>query len=619
MILCFQTEMDIFEEKRMRDKIQSGDLGTLFRPNLEETVTRTVVQKTQVSVVKMVQKEDEVMKEGCFGNLGEGLKVNCSENGASMVMDVEGSLGGNYENSVFEGKSGVEIFESKDDMNKNDDGDEEEEEDHDFVVGDFVWGKIKSHPWWPGQIYDPSDASDYAASFKRKGRLLVAYFGDGSFSWCSPSQLKPFVENFEKMSNQSGSKKFVNAVQEVLEEVSRRLEGELRCKCCKCQTVDATEKSENAGVVNRGIKEGVCVPKGNTIKVLMDRIEPVELVSTLKGYATMEPGKRLVDLEFILLKSCLSAFYTKNGGHLLAYYHDPKCIDGLEDETRSQVVGDSDVIGPSGGKQIGDQKLYQARKKKNVAELLGEDESKTKKAKMSKDGGMKKERKRKALVVSVTPESDHESDGGGVEEEAMSPRQRKKSRYLSPPYLSPVGSGRLSVFGSGTGIGSGSGLFKEPKTEPEKVSEMAAKQLEESLKSSGRKTREKRHAREGADSQDLKKTDAAVDVTNVLDGLLTAALDPSSFVEEEKSLPTITQLVSSFRGSVFKEEGSGNQSGIKKNGEETSVIGFIKQKLEWMNDMVHMCGESEMRADVKASLEQGIQEVLEKVVKMRGE
>ncbi|KAK9919260.1 hypothetical protein M0R45_027869 [Rubus argutus] len=25
-----------------------------------------------------------------------------------------------------------------------------------FQVSDLVWGKVRSHPWWPGQICDPS-------------------------------------------------------------------------------------------------------------------------------------------------------------------------------------------------------------------------------------------------------------------------------------------------------------------------------------------------------------------------------------------------------------------------------------------------------------------------------
>ncbi|KAJ0832674.1 putative non-specific serine/threonine protein kinase [Helianthus annuus] len=681
--------MEIFEGKKMTDVTLTG-VSSISQPNLEETVVtttvesvvETVVETTEVSVVKMVQedKEDEVMKnvekgeggegmekvnEGLFGNLvgggdDEGVNVNGNENGASMAMDVEVSLFGEEdaggENLVSEGnvcvekasgdpmeiclsaekqknnENGNRIFGGENVENREDNGDklvenkgehEEEEEDHGFAVGDFVWGKIKSHPWWPGQIYNPSDASDNAARLKRKGRILVAHFGDGSFSWCSPSQLKPFIDHFPEMSKQSDSKKFVNAVQMALEEVSRLVEAGLTCKC---QTVN---RVDHAGVVNKGIKEGVPVPKGNMIKVLMDRIEPVELLSILKDFATMDPGAGLAELELALLKSLLNVFYSKKGGYLLVKYHDPMCIDGLEYEPETGVVADSEMNGPSESIDNGDNKLYQKRKQKSVADLMKEDEPKDKKAKTPKDGGSSK-RKRKALMVSVTPETDHENGGGGgVEEETMSPRQRKKSKYLSPPYLSPVGGGRLSVFGSG------SGSFKEPKpeSEPEKVAEMPAKPFEDSLKkSSGKKTRQNKGVREGSDSQEEPKTKsttgAAVNVKKVLHGLLRVALDPTSFTE--KNLPAVTDFVSSYRSSIFKEgsshqtdqsilnEGSSHQTDQKKKARGTSDVAFIKEKLESMMEIVQGCAETEMSADVKASLEGEIQEVLQKVGKLKG-
>nr|XP_027102168.1 zinc finger CW-type PWWP domain protein 1-like [Coffea arabica] len=104
---------------------------------------------------------------------------------------------------------------------------------HGYSVGDLVWGKIKSHPWWPGQIYDPKHASDYALKFNHTGRLLVAYFGDGSFAWCQPSQLIPFAEHFEDMCKQSNSKSFVTAVQEAVDEIGRLVELEMICKCTR--------------------------------------------------------------------------------------------------------------------------------------------------------------------------------------------------------------------------------------------------------------------------------------------------------------------------------------------------------------------------------------------------
>ncbi|XP_024978207.1 uncharacterized protein LOC112515553 [Cynara cardunculus var. scolymus] len=611
-------------------------------------VTTTVIEKTQTSVVIQEVKDDDVLenqaegfeiheneKEGVSGNLVGGDDENMVF--ADAKSSFSGGNGGEMKSvsgvsdptGVDKQENEAEIVESREDTSKDDEGihvngqdsvrelaenegdydgerDEpvEEEEDHDFVVGDFIWGKIKSHPWWPGQIYDPSDASDYAATLKRKGHLLVAYFGDGSFSWCSPSQLKPFIDCFDEMSKQSDSKKFVNAVQKALEAVGTLVEAEMMCKC---RPVD--QDGDGFVAVNSGIKAGVGMPKGNTIKILIDGMNPVELFSTLKASATMEPGVKMAELELTVLKSCLTAFYRWKCGQSLPEYHDLKYIEGLEDGERSGFVSDSDINGPS---ESGDGKLHQKRKQKSVAELLGEggeDERKIKKVKTSGGGSgsrsLKRERKRKALVVSVSPESDF--DSGGIEEETMSPRQRKKSKYLSPPYTSPIWTGKHS------------GSFRELKTESEKVPEMAAKHLEDSLKrsssSSGRKSRSHHHRggpRDGCerDSKDDQKTiiDSAVNVNKVLEGLLRAALDPSSFVKKKK-LPEVSEFVSAFRSSVF-EDGSNEK-------EPMSDLEFIERKLESIREMVKGCEEGEMSEAMKGNLEEGIEEVLEKVWKMK--
>ncbi|KAK1441207.1 hypothetical protein QVD17_07048 [Tagetes erecta] len=613
----FMKDQEKGEENEVMENSKEGLFGNFSDDNDDKDEEELIEQGER-------NEDTENPKEGLFGNLSDdnddddddkddGMNVDCNENGTSRATDLDGSLADEHGENGSEDPMDVSLSAEKEqnnengtktvameDLNKNveenveireDDGltlAENKGEHHDFVVGDFVWGKIKSHPWWPGQIYDASDASDNAAKVKHEGDILVAYFGDGSFSWCSPMQLKPFIDHFPELAKQSDSKKFVNAVKMALGEVNKLLEVELMCKCKPVSRVDG------AGVVNRGIKKGVRVPKGNTIKVLMDRMEPVELFSTLKGLATMDPGSGLAELELTLLKSCLNVFYRTRGGYLEEY------------DTRNN--------GPSDSVDNGDGKSSQ-RKQKSVAELLGEDEChepKIKKTKISKEGGSGK-RKRKALVVSVTPESDNESggagDGGGVEEDTMSPRQRKKSKYLSPPYLSPISGGKVSIFISG------SGSFKEPKLETEKVSE---KHHEDTSKSSGKRTRQKRGTREASLPQEEQKTtiDTDLDAKMVLQGLLLVAHDPTSSVHENLNLPEVTGFISSYRSSSFKD-GSSCQIDQKKNTEETSDVSCIKQKLESMIVIVQRCDETEMNGDVKASLEAGMQEVLEKVGKLK--
>ncbi|GKD22051.1 tudor/PWWP/MBT superfamily protein [Tanacetum coccineum] len=61
-----------------------------------------------------------------------------------------------------------------------------------FAMFDLVWGKVRSHPWWPGQIFDPADASEQAVKHHKKDCFLVTYFGDQTFAWNESAVLKPF-------------------------------------------------------------------------------------------------------------------------------------------------------------------------------------------------------------------------------------------------------------------------------------------------------------------------------------------------------------------------------------------------------------------------------------------
>lgn len=100
----------------------------------------------------------------------------------------------------------------------------------------MVWGKVKSHPWWPGHILDES----FAGSSVRKNRLaegrkansvLVAFFGDSSYGWFDPSELMPFSPNFAELFDKATHKSFLNAISEASDEASRRGALAVTCKC----------------------------------------------------------------------------------------------------------------------------------------------------------------------------------------------------------------------------------------------------------------------------------------------------------------------------------------------------------------------------------------------------
>lgn len=100
-----------------------------------------------------------------------------------------------------------------------------------FEVGDMVWGKVKSHPWWPGHIYNEAFASPSVRRSKREGHVLVAFFGDSSYGWFEPAELIPFDANFAEKSQQTSSRTFLRAVEEAVDEACRRRGLGLSCRC----------------------------------------------------------------------------------------------------------------------------------------------------------------------------------------------------------------------------------------------------------------------------------------------------------------------------------------------------------------------------------------------------
>ncbi|CAN6349563.1 unnamed protein product [Urochloa humidicola] len=123
--------------------------------------------------------------------------------------------------------------------------------------GRLVWGKVRHHPWWPGQVFDAADASPLALALRRpRGAALVAYFWDKTFSWNEADTLLPFRDGFPRLAVTP----VAAAVEAALDEVSRRVEAGLSCCCC-CFCCgggkDSNEATANRQVIdNAGVREG---------------------------------------------------------------------------------------------------------------------------------------------------------------------------------------------------------------------------------------------------------------------------------------------------------------------------------------------------------------------------
>ncbi|PON58518.1 PWWP domain containing protein [Parasponia andersonii] len=172
-----------------------------------------------------------------------------------------------------------------------------------FSVPNLVWGKVKSHPWWPGQIFDFADASEKAMKHHKRDCFLVAYFGDRTFAWNEASSLKPFRTHFSQMEKQGNAESFQNAVDSALEEVSRRVELGLACSCIPKVSRDNIQFQivENAGIrpesSRRGVDESASASFFQANKLL-------EYVKALAQFPSVESNR----LEVVIAKAQLLAF-----------------------------------------------------------------------------------------------------------------------------------------------------------------------------------------------------------------------------------------------------------------------------------------------------------------------
>ncbi|KAL3623299.1 hypothetical protein CASFOL_032115 [Castilleja foliolosa] len=206
------------------------------------------------------------------------------------------------------------------------------EKEGEYYVSDLVWGKVKSHPWWPGQIFPPIAASDKAAKHFRKQSYLIAYFGDRSFAWNEGSNIKPFRMHFSKMEKQSNSDGFFHAVSCALDEVTRRVEFGLSCPCL---SEEVHNKIKTQVVSNAGILEDKNTIGGGDHLSGPDSFLPGKLVQFLESAA--ECPKSITDrLQFTVAKAQLLAFSRWKGYYELPVFE--QYIGILEDDDTQVTV-----------------------------------------------------------------------------------------------------------------------------------------------------------------------------------------------------------------------------------------------------------------------------------------
>lgn len=314
------------------------------------------------------------------------------------------------------------------------------EKEGEFSVSDMVWGKIRSHPWWPGQIFDPSDSSEKAMKHYKKDCFLVAYFGDRTFAWNEASQLKSFRTHFSNIEKQSNSESFQNSIECALDEVSRRVEFGLACSCIPKETYDEIKFQT---VENAGIREEITLRNGVDESLNAISFSPDKLIEYLKILSQC-PTSGFDRLELVIAKAQLLAFYRLKGYPCLP---ELQLCGGLDNDMDSSIH--------DAGNNLSEDIQHETPSRKNADQassgqrvLKGQNSSYHKRKHNLKDG-MYPKKKEKSLSELITgspdfPDDDYWSDEKAIDSLA-SPTLSKRRKTIDPYADDLVQDGRKTI------------------------------------------------------------------------------------------------------------------------------------------------------------------------------
>lgn len=459
-------------------------------------------------------------------------KIESPYNGISLVVEVtgpavghmEGNLGkANYLNSIESKKSTSlksEVEEGTIDLNLL----TEESRDFSpnigeftiFSLGDFVWVETKIQPcWWPGRIY-PSDVSNDDKKENHETSFLVSLFGVDKCQFCSSNQLRPFIENFQVFSNQTKSKSFLQAVEKALNEIGREVKLDMTCSCFLKQTL---------------------IGKRMTGKPFpLTRFESENFLSDIKNLARDISMPSM--LEFTVIMSRLSAYY-HSLGHLGLRMDQLKETTDFEGSSRDVIMNKNN----NGHSETAKSNLG-GEKKSGESEYLSEHGN-------NPEQKSRTRRKKRSEIRNGGNEAE------GKTEKGFESRERKKSKYLTYPYIN-LSSGHKSSVVSG-----------EEEREKEKESKIlnevndtnkVVERSSDSPSNVNKSDKKKKGANKpgpGGISAKQNEKNIVVETTlpQVISELKIAALD-CLYPEESSHFCSTESFVSLFRRSVYNYKSS---------------------------------------------------------------
>ncbi|XVE99387.1 hypothetical protein REPUB_Repub03eG0193800 [Reevesia pubescens] len=467
------------------------------------------------------------------------------------------------------------------------------EDEGDFSISDLVWGKVRSHPWWPGQIFDPSDASEKAVKYHKKDSFLVAYFGDRTFAWNEASLLKPFRSHFSQIEKQSNSESFQNAVSCALEEVSRRAELGLACSCIP---QDAYDNIKFQKVENTGVRQESRIRDGVDTSLSASSFEPDKLVDYVKALAESPSGGG-DRLDLVIAKAQLLAFYRLKGYYQLPEFQFCRGLSENEANTShsDEKMHFSEVIERATPMDMDGEQISSGQETSK-----SQRSSYLKRKHNLKDGlyPSKKERSLSELMGETFDSPDAENGSDGIANKLPSSSSGKKRKAVDSSEDSVMQEGRKTI--SLAKVSPTTPHFPKPSFKIGECIRRAASQMTGSpsiLKSSGDRLQKldggsENPAADGYDVSIDSFEDAPRKGTNItteyssLDELLSqlhlAACDP---LKSYDSFYIIISFFSEFRDSVVLDQLPGDKAGGKRKKSPNSIIGSPETfEFEDMND-----------------------------------
>ncbi|KAL8193336.1 hypothetical protein R6Q57_026917 [Mikania cordata] len=237
-----------------------------------------------------------LVESGVGGNVSKA----CGMRAINLVVDLSPRSRKESDHNVVEssGKKTIDV--------------EFTEKEGEYGFSDLVWVKMKNHPWWPGQIINPSASTDEPAKHFKKEGFLIAYFGEKKFALHELNEVKPFRINFSKMEIQSKSEAFIHAVNQALHGVARRVELGLSCFCL---SEEVCNKIKSQIVVNSGMRKGSSRVDDGDRFYAINSFNPAKAVDVLLDFAKDPFGINRLDASTV--EGQLSAFNRLKGYHQL--------------------------------------------------------------------------------------------------------------------------------------------------------------------------------------------------------------------------------------------------------------------------------------------------------------